>query len=508
MTKIRIEIKGFGESLHDALRREGYLLPSYCGGKGNCGKCRIRILSSVPEPKEGDRSVFSEEELKEGWRLACLTRGEGIFELEIPEYREEEIAAEDSVLESSGIEDTAPGKNSSSGYREGGPPEYALAVDLGTTTIAAGLVDTAGGKMIRKAAGINHQRTYGADVLSRIDAANRGAGVKLQEIVLEDLDHLCLDLGLSQGVREMEIPVVISGNTTMQHLLQGLSCRTLGTYPFQAVDLSLHKTGNMTFLPGISTFVGADIVSGIISCGMDRKKDISILIDLGTNGEMVIGNQDRMLAASASAGPAFEGGNISCGTAGIPGAVESVRIRGDKASVSTIGGKTPLGICGSGVLDTVYELLKEGIIDETGRLDDRYFETGYPLAEGIRFTAKDVREVQLAKSAIRSGIGILLEAYGISCREVDCLYLAGGFGRGIDTAKAVGIGLLPRELSDRIVTVGNSSLAGAALYASVPSAADRFSHVTRIAEELLLANHGKFNDLYIKNMFFEMRPGV
>ena len=258
----------------------------------------------------------------------------------------------------------------------------------------------------------------------------------------------------------------------------------------------------MTILPGISTFVGADIVSGIVACGMDESEEICILVDLGTNGEMAIGNRDRILSASTAAGPAFEGGNISCGIPGIPGAVCSVEIEDGKAKVQTIGGSPASGICGTGVLEVVYELLKEELIDETGLLDDDYFDDGFPVAEGVVFTGKDVREVQLAKSAVRAGMEVLIEAYGTDYDHIGKLYLAGGFGQKIDLEKAVGIGLLPEELLDRMYPVGNSSLAGAVMAARDPAILERMAETALRSEETALAESPLFSDLYMDHMFF------
>ncbi len=487
--KINITIRDKEESLLYHLRRAGHFLQADCGGKGTCGKCKVRFLRDAPPPREGDRVTLTELEIQEGYRLACLVKMEGNIILEITENEKDEVQEpanrDGNVL--------APEILSS----------CALAIDLGTTTIAASLVDRERDRTIKTLTTMNSQCVYGADVISRIEAANRGEGENMQELVFNDLNRLCAGLGLGDAVTELKIPVILSGNTTMEHLLQGLPCDELGIFPFRPVDISLHSYMNFTLLPGISTYVGADIVSGIVSCGMDLEDKISILIDLGTNGEMAIGNRHGILVCSTAAGPAFEGGNISHGMAGTPGAIDRVEIRDGELSVSTIGDKKPVGICGSGVIETVYELRKEELVDETGLMEDRYLEDGFPLAEDVIFTAKDVREVQLAKSAVRAGIEILLDSYGAGCDQVVRVYLAGGFGQKIDCHKAVGIGMLPKELESKIRAVGNSSLAGAALFSKDPAIKDRFLKVTRIAKEISLANHELFQDLFVEHMFFE-----
>lgn len=508
------------ESLLDYLREKGHFIPAWCGGKGTCGKCRVRFLDKVPEADDRDRKALSEQEIQEGWRLACCVFKKGSFTLELADHGEEDIIAADAFAPNGEVEGKTrlvcrdlpdPGKPKegekapSCLVQDKEKASLALAVDIGTTTLAAALIDVGRQTSLATVTGINHQRVYGADVLSRIDAANQGKGKKLQELLLADLDKLCRRLGLGEAICRLTIPVIVSGNTTMQHLLQGLSCRGLGVFPFTPADLSLHTWLNMTILPGISAFAGADIMGGITACGMDRSEKISILIDLGTNGEMVLGNKDRMLVTSAAAGPAFEGGNIHCGMAGVPGAIESVEIREGQAHIRTLGGEPPAGICGSGVLETLYELLKEGIVDETGLLEDSYFDDGYPLARGIVFTAGDIREVQMAKSAIRTGIEILLASWGTSCDQIDKVYLAGGFGQRIHPHKAVGIGLLPADLEDRIVAVGNSSLEGAKMMALDPGMKKRFDHIKAVSEEISLSNHELFQDLYLKHMY--LPPG-
>ena len=387
-------------------------------------------------------------------------------------------------------------ENTGGTVRNSGRPLTA-AVDLGTTTLAMSKVDPSDGQVISTVTGVNHQRAFGADVISRIAAAGNGKSVQLRQCILNDLDHLRKQLELPE-----DAPMIVSGNTTMEHLLQGLPCESLGTAPYTPVDITLHSCGNMTILPGISTFVGADIVSGITACGMDRNEEINILVDLGTNGEIAVGNRDRILCASTAAGPAFEGGNISCGVAGIPGAVCSMEIRDRKAYVKTIGGLPPAGLCGTGVLEAVYEMLKEELIDETGLLDDEFFEEGFPIADGIVFTGKDIREVQLAKSAVRAGLEVLLKEYGADYKNIGTVYLAGGFGQKIDLKKAVGIGLLPEELMGRIVPAGNSSLTGAVMAVRDPGVLSRMRGIAGTAEEISLSGNPLFSELYMEHMFF------
>ena len=496
--RIRIENTAEGTSILQALQARGEYIPAPCGGNGTCGKCRVRFVQDPPAPSQADRKVLTEAEIADGVRLACRTAAVqgAVIEIEAGDEKQMDVASGFTLDVASGRvpvqRDIVDGEKDT---EEGGT--IAAAVDIGTTTIAMSAVDIGSGRILGTSTGINHQRSWGADVISRMEASNQGKGALLQKSIRADLDLLREELGLAQDAR-----MVISGNSTVEHLLQGLSCETLGVAPYTPVDISLHEYENMTILPGISTFVGADIVSGIVACGIDQSEEICILVDLGTNGEMAIGNRNRIISASTAAGPAFEGGNISCGVAGIPGAVSSVEITDGEARVETIGGLPPVGLCGTGVLETVYELLKEELVDEAGLLDDEYFDDGFPVAEGIVFTNKDVREVQLAKSAVRAGLEVLLEEYGADYDQIGKLYIAGGFGQKINLEKAVGIGLLPEELLDRMVPVGNSSLAGAVMAACDPSVLERMRAVGENAEETALAENPLFSDLYMDNMFF------
>lgn len=493
------------ETLLDVMQREGAFLPAFCGGNGTCGKCRVQFLSDPPVPTETEQTFFTKEELDAGWRLACQVKNRGEEELDA------EITVEKRMDESSMAAESAfygkDGKGASAKNvrkpdiscqgtetSEGG---RVVAMDIGTTTLAASLVETATGQVTKTVTSVNHQRTFGADVLSRIKASVEGKGEQLRQCIREDIRSLMDGLGVSP-----DTPLVISGNTTMEHLLLGYSCRTLGVAPYTPVDLSLHPSGNMTILPGVSAFVGADVVSGVIACSMDENRDINLLVDLGTNGEMVLGNCDKMLASSTAAGPALEGGNISCGMAGIAGAVSSVNIICGRPHIKTIGGGAPAGLCGSGVIEIMYELLKEGFIGADGRPEENFLKNGYEIAPSVTFTIGDVREVQLAKAAIRAGIEVLLREYGTGYEEISHVYLAGGFGQKVNIRKAAGIGLLPEALVPKVRAVGNSSLAGAVLFAGNPSLAGRFQTVAESVKEIVLAQNPLFQEQYLAQMVF------
>ncbi len=523
-----------GESLLSALLRNGIYISAACGGKGRCGKCGVRMVDGVTDAGEADRRFFGGQQLSQGIRLACsayptedcrieiLGNDEAEFEV-VTDYRGE--ASVTRGRKCSGLED-----------------RYDIAIDIGTTTLALSLVGCIDGAVRHTVTSVNHQRAFGADVISRIQAANDGKLAEESRCIRMDL---CADMLRLLAEAETDFSkiekIAVTGNTTMEHLLMEFPCETLGVYPFDPVDISTIRTDfntlfgaameeeteapsgrepnpgkkpakpgaiPVTLMPGISTYVGADIVSGLLSCGFDRSDQVNILIDLGTNGEMAIGNREKILVTSTAAGPAFEGGNISCGMGSVQGAICGVDIDGTEVRVETIGGKEPLGLCGTGVIETACELLGEEWIDETGMLDEKYFDDGFMLArspdgQDILFTQKDVREIQLAKSAVRAGLETLLLRYGVAYEDIGTLYLAGGFGYKMDLKKAVGIGLLPEELLDRTVAVGNSALEGCVEYLTDGTAAERIGKIIAVSEEIPLASDKDFNKFYTDFMFFE-----
>lgn len=503
-----------GGTLRELLQKHGVYVDSPCGGAGVCGKCLVQFRSGAPSPTAQERERLTEEQLAAGVRLACCTAPQADCEIALLWNFVERMAVE------TGFYLQTPGKAAGNGGSAGSA--VGAAVDLGTTTIAMALVRLADGARLASATMVNHQRMYGADVISRIHSANEGRGELLKNLVRKDiacgLDALLEDAAAKGedvcGLKN----IVIAGNTAMCHLLQGYSCGTLGVAPFVPVDISLTRciwkfpVGNpllreadTVILPGISAFVGADIAAGILSTGMAESSELSMLIDMGTNSEMVIGNRNGFLVTSAAAGPAFEGGRISCGMAGVPGAVSHVVLEGGKARCETIGKEKAVGICGTGIVDAVSELAAAGLVDENGLLSEPYFSAGFPLAENVRVTQEDIREIQMAKSAIRAGIEILLREYGAAYGHVRRLYLAGGFGLGMNPASAAGIGLIPPELSDRVIPVGNTALAGACEYLCGPAQenGERMRHIVENSREINLAMHPDFNELYLQYMFFE-----
>jgi uncharacterized 2Fe-2S/4Fe-4S cluster protein (DUF4445 family) len=388
---------------------------------------------------------------------------------------------------------------------------YGIALDIGTTTLAFELFDLSNGKRLADFSMANRQRIFGADVITRINRAAHGAQAELHSYIIKDIAqgaaHILSYAGIAaNAVRKM----TVAGNTTMLHLLHNLPCHTLGVYPFTPVTLAGQITRfaclpdcEVLTLPGISTFVGADITAGIICLGGTDGEETRLLIDLGTNGETALISKGKIWVTSTAAGPAFEAGNISQGAASVAGAITAVRFdkKLKKFEYETINHALPVGICGTGVVDITAELVRHKMVDETGRLDAHY-GSGVEIAPGTIFTKNDVREVQLAKSAVRAGIEILLESAGCTALGVDRVYLAGGFGFRLRPESAVLLGLFPEGFSGKIQAVGNSSLGGAALSLFSKEAARKMEEIVAQAVEVNLAAHPKFNELFMEYMLF------
>lgn len=356
--------------------------------------------------------------------------------------------------------------------------ETVICIDIGTTTLAFELIRD--GKIQASHTELNAQRRFGADVLSRIEASNRGRGAELRQIIQYQLLEGIRTLTKNQYKADK---IVIAANTAMVYLLMGFSCGELGAYPFAAshtgtIEMNFKELipndfidAKTVILGGLSAFVGGDITSGLYMCDFDLYEKINLFIDMGTNGEMAIGGREQITVTSTAAGPAFEGGRIG------------------------------LGLSGSEVISAVSDLLSNKIIDKTGLLIPKYFEKGYPVTDKIRFTQSDIREVQTAKSAIRSGIEALMHHLDIKAADIDTFYLAGGFGHGLDIKKACNIGLIPSELAGKVKILGNSALGGAVRYA-LEGGRDRIENMKKISREIQLGNDAVFNEIYIKNMNF------
>ena len=561
------------KTILELLREQGEYLDAPCSRKGTCGKCCIIIEETrkTDPPKQREKEVFTERELEEGWRLSCMTVPTDDLYVCIPEIRENQIQVQmefvrntkmesdvqaTTVICENKIEDRAQIGSDGEIKPENMDTEksvYGIAIDIGTTTLAAELISLTDGICLKTASSVNHQRAYGADVISRIRAAASGDAEKLRESILKDVRNLAETLLAGQDENVLNVSkIVIAGNTTMIHLLLGYSCVGLGAAPFTPVNLApedmtwgelngeyeetresgdakesgvardgsdarehgyvrecghtgINQTTKVQIMPGISAFVGGDITAGMMGCGM-RPDKCEMLIDIGTNGEMVLAAGDHFLVSSVAAGPAFEGGNISCGMPGVPGAVCRAVLFGKNNMVTkTIGNKPAIGLCGTGIIDVMYELVRHHIVDTQGILGEPWFEKGFPVVPGkIYFTQEDIRQVQMAKAAICAGLEVLLQKSNISHEQIKKVYVAGGFGMGLDMEKALGIGLLPIGLRGKLTPVGNSALEGAArcLTHSKESSDMQPQEIAAISHEINLADTPEFQELYLKHMQF------
>ena len=461
--KRQIECKP-DENLLCALRRAGVSIVAACGGRGDCGKCRVK-LDSFTSPGEAEQRLLTEKELAQKIRLACMTMPADGMCVEIVNSQKK-IATVDYL---------------------GQKPKTAslrAVADLGTTTVTVAQVDE-NGNIVSAVSENNAQSTFGADVLARIEASEHDGGEQ-HRLIVSQLKRMA-----GSKVKEL----VVAGNTTMLHLLLGENCTGMGRYPFTPSFLAPQKKelDGMVFrtLPCLHSFVGADIAAGIIAAKPGDK--FQLLVDLGTNAEIALFNREKVFATSAAAGPAFEGAKIRCGSAAVDGAICSFRLENGEKSVETIGGKPPLSLCGSGLLDAVAALLENGIIDETGAMTSEKCV----LADPVFLCAEDVREFQLAKSAVRTGIEMLLERAGVGFEKIERVLLGGGFGTFLNADSAAATGLLPPEAAKKAVPAGNTSLLGAAAYAYGNTALPENAEVFNLAET------GEFNDRFIDNLLFD-----
>lgn len=419
---------------------------------------------------------------------------------------------------------------------------YGLAIDIGTTTVVIYLMDLNKGTVLASGAVTNPQRVFGADVISRITYASTGPDHlrQLQTTVMDGINKIIDDLCSESGVRHQEIyQAVVVGNTTMSHLFLGIDPTYLAPAPFipvfrQAVQLEAHElglnileTGQVKVLPNVAGYVGADTVGVMLAIGVDRLPGITLAIDIGTNGEMILAGQNRILTCSTAAGPAFEGAEIRYGMRAADGAIEGVWIT-DDVQLAVIGGGKPQGICGSGLIDVISEMARTGVVSPTGRMAGtpaqleklpplirerlRRTEQGLEFVlvwgsesasgEDIVLTQKDVRELQLAKGAIRAGIQILLTDMGISPEQIDRVLLAGAFGNYIKKESALGIGLLPSLPLERIHAIGNAAGDGAKIALLSMVEKTRASDLAFKAEHIELSTRKEFQDQFVKALSF------
>ncbi len=587
-----------GVTVFDSASWNGIAIDSTCGGHGTCHKCKVRVEGTTPITRH-DVKTFTRDQLDAGWRLACLvnatrdltvdvpplttrpkaaTVGVGrqvilrpaiqkrYVELDEPSLTDQRTdlarllgAIDDlepfadlhvlrrlpTVLRQADFKVTAVIVDEALVEVEPGDTtkhQYAIAFDLGTTTVVATLLDVATGTPVAVASMLNKQQPYGGDVITRISATmmDPEALGRLQRAAAETLSTLAIQVCTEGDVEPTQVyEVALAGNATMTALVLGIDPEPLGVAPFimsvaqppdlLAADLglALHPRARATLFPALGAYVGGDIVAGMLATGMDRDKRVRLFIDVGTNCEIVVSDGDRILSTAAPAGPAFEGGAIRCGMRASDGAIEVVKM-GETVELGVIGDVEPRGLCGSGLVDAVAELVKVGLLDKTGRyipdkdakevapaLADRLTMIGQervfvlhrpaPDAEPedcVVLSQRDVRELQFAKAAISTGWSLLLEELGIEHRDVQQVLLAGSFGSYLSAASAVRIGLVPKLPVLRIVAAGNVAGEGAKM--ALLSIRER-AGAQALLEEVTyveLSDRTDFNDRFVDELGF------
>jgi uncharacterized 2Fe-2S/4Fe-4S cluster protein (DUF4445 family) len=588
-----------GVTVFDSASWNGIAIDSTCGGHGTCHKCRVKVEGGGVPVTRHDTRTFTPDQLAEGWRLACLVQATRDLAVEVPplttrpkaatvgvgrqvilrpavqkryvELSEPDLADQrtdlarlldaiddlepvadlhvlrrlPTVLREADFKVTAVIVDEALVEVEPGDTtaeRYAMAFDLGTTTVVATLLDVSTGTPVAVASMLNRQQPYGGDVITRISATMMDPETlgRLQRAAGETLAQLATQVCAEGGVDPMRVyEVALAGNATMTALVLGIDPEPLGVAPFvmtaaqpptvlaSDVGLSLHPRARMICFPALGAYVGGDIVAGMLATGMDRDKRTRLFIDVGTNCEIVVSDGDRILATAAPAGPAFEGGAIRCGMRAADGAIEVVSLT-DTVELTVIGDVAPRGLCGSGLVDAVAELVRVGLLDASGRFvpddeaplvapaladrltrigDERVFvlhrpHEGADLEDCVVLSQRDVRELQFAKAAISTGWTLLLEELGLEHRDVQQVLMAGSFGSYLSPASAVRIGLVPQLPVLRIVSAGNVAGEGAKMV--LLSQRER-SGATALLEEVTyveLSDRTDFNDRFVDQLGF------
>ena len=591
-----------GVTVFDAASWNGIAIDSTCGGHGTCHKCKVRLDVTTPVTRH-DRRTFSDAELDDGWRLACLaaaTRDTGVtvpplttrpkaatvgvgrqvilrpavqkryVELADPSLADQRTdlarltdAIDDleltvdlpvlrklpRVLREADWKVTAVVVDEALVDVQVGDTtlqRHAIAFDLGTTTVVATLLDLVTGTPVAVASRLNKQQPFGGDVITRISAVmmDPDALERLQRLAAESLDELAAQVCAEGGVDPAQVyEVAVAGNATMTALLLGIDPEPLGVAPFvmstahppvvlaEDVGLHLHPRARLVLFPALGAYVGGDIVAGMLATGMDRDKRTRLFIDVGTNCEIVLSDGDTVVSTAAPAGPAFEGGAIRCGMRAADGAIEVVRVTPETVDLGVIGDVEPRGLCGSGLVDAVAELVRVGLLDGSGRfvptetaattlpgLADRLTEVGQervfvlhrpapetPVEECVYLSQRDVRELQFAKAAISTGWTLLLEQLGLEHADVQQVLLAGSFGSYLTPASAIRIGLVPKIPVLRIVSAGNVAGEGAKMALLSRREREGATALLEQVEYVELSDRPDFNDRFVDLLAF---PGA
>lgn len=530
----RVGTAALGQTLFDCAESLGVQVPTSCHKQGKCRECLLEIESgteclSEPAPQE--------RHLEGRFRLACRTRIVAPGAVRAHTLRRGALRIETA---SAGFTDarleldpavTRVGRRvllDGVCIAESDAPLHGLALDLGTTTVALRLYELESGRLVATHSFENPQRFGGSDVMARIHYEGTHKGRLLQRTLLGYLSHSIEALPVDpRTIYEL----VVAGNPTMRDLMFGLDVQGLGVLPYQSsaearlragratttsldstarkLRLPLHPHARVHGLPLVGSHVGADAAACLLATGLGEDDAICALVDIGTNTEVLLGNRRRLVAASCPAGPAFEGGGVSCGMPALDGAIERVRLRDDGAvELEVIGGGVPAGVCGSGLVDLLSELRRTGRMNAQGRYAEDAGPLFLDLERRIAVTEADVNELAQAKGANAAGLEVLADVYGIGLDRIERLYLAGGFARHIDVDGACRIGLIPDLPRDRIVKVGNAALAGASVALLSRRRRAALEDLVRRVELVRLEAHRQFFDFFVQGCQFEPFGGA
>jgi uncharacterized 2Fe-2S/4Fe-4S cluster protein (DUF4445 family) len=492
-----------GLSLFDHAEGLGIAVPTSCNKQGKCRECIVEVTEGAECLSE---RTPEEKHLGEKFRLSCRTTIAGDGEVRCHTMRRGNMRIETG---SAGLQACA---------RRSGDPRYGygIAMDLGTTTIVLRLYNLESGTLTATTSLENPQRFGGSDVMSRIHYDTHHPGRLLLRTLAGYLSRAIVELPVDP--KEI-IEMVVVGNSTMRDLFFRKSVYTIGQNPYRSiteielsegkrVTTALTETGRRSLVPIhpeahvygapiLSGHVGADAAACMLAVDIANEDRIVAVMDIGTNTELILGNRHRILAASCPAGPAFEGGAITCGMPALDGAIEDVRIEQDgTVQLGVIGGGAPAGICGSGLVDILSELLRTGRMNELGRFEE------IDLAPGVRFTENDASELAQAKGAHVAGVQIVCEAYGIDVQDIDVFYLAGGFGRHLKIDAARRIGLIPNLPDSKIVQAGNAAIEGGAMMLLSPAKRRELEGLVRRVEHCRLETHPRFFDYFVEGCQF------
>lgn len=556
-----------GTTVLEAERLAGLQPDAPCGGQGSCGKCTVTLehgesreevracqweihenLTVITGQESRSHAILTQglqrqipmkpvilsgfvkiEKLKLGQALSQWERLRLALE---KRFRRDLSGLQPDLELSSRLYDMLKktdtwyvvlGENRILSMTEEEVPCYGVAVDVGTTSVVGYLMDMATGQVLATESRMNPQAQYGADVIMRCNYAMEHGGEEISLCIRECLNEILFSLAKSRGIETSDIyGISLVGNTCMHHLLLNLSPKSLAMAPYNPVirqqltltagdvGLKIQEKGQLYLLPNIAGFVGGDTMGCILATRPDLQEEISLMIDIGTNGEMVLGSRKAMVTCSTAAGPAFEGAKIQCGMRGAAGAVDHVSYENGSFHYTTVGGEKAVGLCGSGLIDLTAALLKAGYIDESGYLDlegggNQIILVPGPesgTGEAIFLSQKDIREVQLAKAAIAAGITLLCRELGIGLEDIQKVYIAGAFGNYMDADSACAIGLIPPELRDKILPIGNAAGEGARialLSRDELAASRRLSEKIRFVE---LASSPDFQDCFVDELEF------